>query len=250
MSAVGRALLLAVVALSTAAVPLLATADSNGYLDAGVPATDRTWLGPDYARAATIIGSGKVDLPVLEDPAGAAVLRRFVSLENLALARNKRMPIGSRIDDASLILGGTNALLTFYLDAANSDQDVHREVTLVMVFSLRVMATVLPLIDEFATSVSDFEKQPVRVEGRRKVLNGAMTMFSGAEVSLSETHFYSDEDISQLLAGMAETLPVLKAAFTPDYRTELRIKLKEHKARLDRPQDRASIDRMLREVGE
>jgi hypothetical protein len=94
----------------------------------------------------------------------------------------------------------------------------------------------------------DFENQPKRVEGRKIFLGGIVKMFSGAEISLSETPFYTNEDVSLRLKAMADTLPTLKMAFTDQFREELKIKMIEHRDRMSDPADIANINRMLQEL--
>jgi len=244
-----RKVLLAASLMIAAAVAERAQAQSNSYLEAGIPATNRVWLGPDYERAAGILASGSVDLPRYDDEAGRDVLLRLTSLENFALANNRTLAIGARLNDTALRLNGAGTILKLYLNAATNGAKVNRELVQLSVFLLHNATILLPMLDEFAASIPDFYNQPIRVEGRRKAHAGVVTMFAGAEVSLSETDFYSTEDVSYLLQGMADTLPALKVAFTPEYREELRIKLNEHRARLDGVEDRAILDRMLLELG-
>jgi hypothetical protein len=81
------------------ALPLAAAAQPDPFLEAGVPAATRVWSGPDYQRAAEILTAGKVPLPKLSDPQGAALLRRVTSRDNLALLGDKSLPLTARMDD-------------------------------------------------------------------------------------------------------------------------------------------------------
>src|SRR5262245_11683277 len=94
-------------------------ADSDPYLEAGVPATNRVWSGPDYARTAEVLASGSVGLPMYEDAAGKAVLDRLTSFENFALAKNTTIDVVARINDTNQMLTGANSLLKQYLAVAN-----------------------------------------------------------------------------------------------------------------------------------
>ncbi len=225
-----------------------AQGETSAYLEAGVPAPNRIWLGPEYARAAEVLTSSKIGLPRYDERAGRAVLERLTSMENFALANNHTIAVGSRVQDILMILDGTRAILNAYLAAATAGEKVNRELTRIYVFLLHISATLLPIVDEFAATIPDFENQPVRVQGRQRVHAGVATMFSGAQVTLSARDFYTDEDLSLLLQGMADTLPVLEKVFTSEFRKELQIKLNEDKARFSDSGDMANIERMLREL--
>jgi hypothetical protein len=101
----------AVIALTATIICDLAIAESNIYLEAGVPATNREWTGPDYARTSEVLASGKVELPTYDDEAGKAVLDRLTSTENLALAKEPTIAAEMRVNDSIMMLSSTNALL-------------------------------------------------------------------------------------------------------------------------------------------
>lgn len=222
--------------------------ETSVYLEAGIPVTNRVWSGPDYARVAEVLASEEVDVPRYNEVAGREVLDRLTSLENFALANNRTIAVDLRIQDILMILDGTRAVLNQYFAAATKGEKVNRELTQVFVFLLHISATMIPIMDEFVATIPDFENQPVRVEGRQRMYAGIVTMFSGAQVTLSEKGFYTDEDLSLLLQGMADTLADLERVFTLEFRRELQIKLNEDKARFNTPGDIANIERMLREL--
>jgi len=238
----------AVIALTASLISDFAGAESNVYLEAGVPATNREWTGPDYARTSEVLASGNVVLPTYDNEAGKAVLDRLTSTENFALAKEHTIAVEARINDSVMMLTATNALLKQYLALAQKGERVNRELTELLVFVLRNAAVVLTVFDEYAATIPDFDNQPTRVEGRWKIRAGAVTMFSGAEVSLSEAHFYTEEDFSRMLQGMADTFPTFNKAFTPEFREEIRIKLNEDKGRFKKAEDIANVERMLREL--
>jgi hypothetical protein len=131
---------------------------------------------------------------------------------------------------------------------AQKGAKVNRELTELFVFILHNAAVILTVFDEYAATIPDFDNQPNRVEGRRKMRAGAVTMFSGVEVSLSESYFYTEQDFSRMLQGMADTFPTFNKAFTPEFREEIRLKLNKNKGRFKKAEDIANIDRMLREL--
>jgi hypothetical protein len=248
---VSPALVRVLVAISLVAVLFAAppaTSDSNPYLEAGIPATDRLWAGPDYERAAAVLQTGAVPMPLYSDPDGADVLNRLFSVENFSLSRNESLPIEPRLNDIQSIASGMGSIMKLYIAAANRGENPHAEAVGCMAFMLHVGAEMILRFDEFVSGMPDFESQPNRVEGRRIFRRGIATLFSGAEISLSETFLYAAEDISLLLQAMADTLPVLKTVFSDDFREEIKIKLVEDRDRMSDPADIANINRMLQEL--
>src|ERR1700681_1965602 len=94
-----RRSVLAIAILLAAHLAVAAVAETNPFLEAGIPATTRMWSGADYERTAEVLAGGKVPLPKFSDPQGAALLRRFTSTENLMLQRDKSLPLPMRLQD-------------------------------------------------------------------------------------------------------------------------------------------------------
>ena len=61
---------LAIAILLAAHPAVAAMAETNPFLEAGIPAPSRTWTGPDYERTIEILTAGKVPLPSFADPQG------------------------------------------------------------------------------------------------------------------------------------------------------------------------------------
>jgi hypothetical protein len=240
------ALLFASTGLALSQGPL---GDASALAEAGIPALSREWVGDDYARAAGLLAAGKVPLPRLSDETGRLFLQRLTSTENFSFYRNRTLPIEQRLDNLLKLMSGSGTIMKQYATAANKGLDLHREITQQLAFSLRFAAMGVQLIDEFLPTIPKDDKYPVRMDGLKRTNGGLTSIFVGAEMSLSETKFYSPEDLSLLLGAMAETLPVVKKAFPPDYRIELRKKLESRKSAFPRKEDAQSIQRMIDELG-
>lgn len=230
-------------------LPSRSGADEKALITAGVPALSREWSGEEYAKAAKVIASGEVPLPMLTDETGRAFLDRLTATENFSLCRDKNLPFGTRLDNYLKLLNGANTILAQYLAAANKGGDVHAECTWMMVYLLRTAAAGTEIMEEFIPTVPKDEKYAVRMDGLKKMRSGLTTIFAGAETSLSERTFFQDQDLSQLLSAMVETLPTFKKSFARDYELELRHKLEADKAVFSQTKDKQSIDRMLDELG-
>lgn len=225
------------------------------YVEAGIPAASRVWLGEAYLQAAQVFGSGKVELPRYSDPQGALVIGRIVSLENLSFQRNTALPAQTRLVDALQMLQGANSIMQIYIkaadklkpEAAHGDNYV-REAAAVLAFLLRVATNTVDLVEEIKPTIAHDDKYAARMEALTKMSTGVTTMFSGAETALSETNIFSARDLSGVLEAMAATLPHLKSQFAPDYRVELRKKLESRRLVFTDPQDAANLESMIREL--
>jgi hypothetical protein len=108
---------LAIAILLAAPLAVAAVAETNPFLEAGIPAASRSWTGPDYERTLEILVAGKVPLPSFADPQGAALLRRMTSTDNLSLQRDKSVPLSARLLDFLQVQQGAGRLLSLYAGA-------------------------------------------------------------------------------------------------------------------------------------
>lgn len=225
-------------------------AASNPYLEAGIPASDREWHGVDYARASEILSAGKVALPRLSDPLGAALLNRLTSTENFSLNRNRDLPVEARLSDYLAIQQGANKVLNLYLSTMlRGEAKVTAEMTQIVAFSLQVSALGIDLVEEFLPKIPKDESYAKRMEGLKQMYSGISTQFQGAEAMLGESNIYSQPERSRLLDAMAGALPVLKKAFSQDFRVELRKKLEDDRKLFQSSQDLDRLQSMIRELG-
>ncbi|MES1244004.1 MAG: hypothetical protein ABUT39_20545 [Acidobacteriota bacterium] len=223
---------------------------SNPFLEAGIPASDREWHGPDYTRTSEILSAGKVALPRLSEPLGAALLGRLTSTENFSLDRNGALPIEARLGDYLAIQQGTNKVLNLYVATmVRGEAKVTAEMTQIVAFSLRVSALGIDLVEEFLPKIPKDESYAARMEGLKQMYSGISTQFQGAEAMLGEIKIYSQPERSLLLDAMAGALPVLRKAFSQDFRVELRKKLEDDRSLFSSSQDLDRLQSMIRELG-
>lgn len=239
--------LLAIAILLATLLAVAAMAETNPFLEAGIPAATRQWSGPDYARALEILTAGKVPLPRFDDPQGAALLRRMTSTDNLSLQRDKSVPLTGRLQDFLQVQQGAGNLLSLYLVA--KEGDYRPELAHTAAFLLHASAQGVDLVEEMVPMLPKDEQYATRMEGRKKMDEGMTSIFVGAEQMLAEQNGFSADDLSVLLDAMADTLPRLKKCFPPDARIELRKKLEADKARFKKDEDARRIDRMIGELG-
>jgi hypothetical protein len=230
------------------ALPLAAAAQTDPFLEAGVPAATRLWSGPDYQRAAEILTAGKVPLPKFADPQGAALLRRATSLDNLALLGDKSLPLTARMDEFIQLQQGAVGLLKLYLVASDAG-GYRQELAGLTALLLHSSARGAELVEEMLPTLPKDETYASRMEGLKEMKEGMTTAFVGTEQMLTPENNFSPEDLSLLLEAMAQTLPHLKTGFPPEVRIEMRKKLEDDKARFKKDEDTRRLDRMLSELG-
>jgi hypothetical protein len=238
---------LAIAILFAAHLAAAAVAQTNPFLEAGVPATSRVWTGPDYTRAVEVLSAGKVSLPRFGDPQGAALLDRITSTENLSLQRNKNVELSLRLQDFLQVQQGATKLLSLYVNA--KDLDYRPELTRIAAFILHSSAQGVDLAQEFTPTIPKDDTYATRMEGLKKMNDGLTRVFVGTEQMLSERNNLAPDDLSILLEAMAATLPRIKIVFPNDVRIELRKKLEADKARFQKEEDVRRLDRMIGELG-
>ena len=242
-----RRTVLAIILLFTALLAAAAVAQTNPFLEAGVPATSRLWTGPDYTRAVEVLSAGKIPLPRFVDPQGAAILDRITSTENLSLQRNKDVALSLRLQDFLQVQQGATRLLSLYVNA--KDIDYRPELTRLAAFILHSSAQGVDLAQEFTLTLPKDDTYATRMEGLKQMNDGLTRVFVGTEQMLSERNNLAPDDLSILLEAMATTLPRIKIVFPFDVRIELRKKLEADRARFKKEEDVRRIDRMIGELG-
>lgn len=221
---------------------------ADAFLESGIPASSREWLGADYEIAVRILTSGKLKLPRFSDPQGSAILSRITATENFSFHRNKSLPLRSRFEDYLKLQESTNTLAKAYFAASLKGERVNKEVSRLLAFLLLASVVGVDLMDEFVPTIPRDDKYAVRMDGLRQFRSGLTTQFVGAEMTLTEANGFSSDDRSAILEAMGATLPKLKGAFAADVRIELARKLEIDKTRLNRPKDIQLLDGMIREL--
>jgi hypothetical protein len=220
--------------------------DTNAV--AKLPALSREWRGVDYQAVAAAIGKGKIPLPRFSDEPGAMLLKKITSVENLAFAQSKSLPIESRLQEIIALVPAANSIMSAYVVPANQGEKVNAELAALLSFMLHAASAQAGILEEYLPRIPHDDKYAKRMEGAKLVRSGLTNMFSGAETSLSERPFYSPDDISLLLQAMADTLPSVRNLLASDFRLELCGKLTAHRKRATRSNDIRNLDRMLAEL--
>jgi hypothetical protein len=239
-----RSALLTVLTLALAP----AWAQSNRYLEAGIPDVSREWNGGDYVRAVQVLVEGKVSLPRLSDPQGAALLRRITSTGTFARYRDKSLPLDPRLEDFDKVYQQTNVLLKLYLaEPVIGGVAPHQELAALVAFLLQGSALWIDLIDEIIPTIPKDPTSEAQMAALQEMRAGLTQVFQGAEETL-ESQLLSTDDRSVILEAMESSLPKVKKAFPEEVRVELRKKLEEDKARFSAERDLQRLGAMIREL--
>jgi hypothetical protein len=221
---------------------------SNPFLDAGIPPTNREWRGSDYIQTLTILSTGKIAPPVFSEKAGAALLHRITSVENLSFYKNRAIPVQARLSDWSSLQKGANSLMYLYYETSiEKKQALNAEISNLLAFMLHVSAQGADLVEESLPTVPKDDKYTTRMEGLRTMNAGLTKLFFVAEIALTYDG-YSSTDRSAILDAMASTLPRIKKVFTDGARTELSNKLEADRKSFSRVEDNQKITKMLRDL--
>src|SRR5262249_20787681 len=123
--------------------------------------------------------------------------------------------------------------------------EIHHEVTALMAYMLLTVKETLIIVDEFLPTIPKDDTYEDRMKGLQTMKQGVTTVFSGAEVSLSETKIYDASDLSVLLRAMAECLPVVDRSFSSATKQEFSRKLQSRMNQFTGPEDREALTAML-----
>jgi hypothetical protein len=219
---------------------------ANSFVELGAPSTDREWQGADYAAVAELAKTKKIPLPRISDVDGELLLNRFCDIENFNFCRNSSLPISERLNSGQSIQAATNDLLLLYVTAQNSGKDFRKELSRICAFTLHVALLTFEVTEEYLLSVPKDDRWETRMKGLRQMKNGVAITFSGIEQSLSEGTFDHD-GVILVERAMSEVLPKLKIHFSPEFQTEIRLKLQK---RSSASKDEAEIGLLNQMVAE
>ncbi|MEY2882275.1 MAG: hypothetical protein RLZZ15_4655 [Verrucomicrobiota bacterium] len=215
------------------------------YLGLGAPSPDHDWYGADMELMAGVLRSPEISLPRLSDAGSATYIARVINPANFSLYRNTRLPIGTRISDFLKFQGAVRDILMRYTADANRGIDLHREVAVLMCHMLSTSTQGIALVDEFVPALPEDDTYAIRMDGLKKFMHSLVLIFSAAEQSLSETKFYSKEDLSALLRAMDDSLPSLLPSFSDADRKEFSRKLSARATQFTSSHDKEAIIRMI-----
>ena len=216
--------------------------------DGALPSASHEWSGAEYDQLGTALRSGTVPLPRFADEAGAALLRRMTSNENLSAYRDRRVPVQTRIRLWLPRFRGMHEVFKAYLrDVTEKGARPGKELAALQACLLEIGALGADLNVEFLRTVQKDDKSAQQVAAVNKMNKVLPSFFSNAEIALATPGFYAAEDVSKLVVAMDSALPHLKKVFTPELAVAIRGRLEADRVRLA-GKDRAALERMIGEL--
>lgn len=218
-------------------IPMLGMMSAQTYGAPGYPPADRPWDATDYQRLRGLIVTGQQPLPTLADKASNAVFKRMISNQNVAQtkSRDKTISAGERMMALVTSLGAVQHMTVLYLKEVNKGKPYERELAKLLVYMLNTAGPSIKLGDEFIASMPRDDKYETRLGGMRQAHNGLAQIFSGAIVSISETHIYSKPSTLELVQASLDNLPAYQRILkTADRQKAIRIVERQLKATSDK----------------
>jgi hypothetical protein len=208
------------------------------------PDTDRPWTSVDYRDLAERIVAGRVPLPTLAEPAARRAFERMVSLDNLAVVRNKSAPIASRVPEMLAMISATRTLMLGYLDEAKRGRPYERELARLQVYTLAQASLVVALVDEFLPTVKKDANYEARMAGLGNIRSALRSVTSGTVESTTDTRFFSKASTLEQVAGLERYLPVLHRILVDEDRRELLARVEDATDKATDDEIRAALVRL------
>jgi hypothetical protein len=170
---------------------------------------------------------------------------RLTSAENLALFRNRTLPLEVRFPGALQWYQAQYQTLVIYLSGLVKNQVRDSEMVELMGSVLRSTVVLLELVDEFLPIIrKDDPTYETRMRGLDTMKRGLSAIVAGSLQMLTERDNYRDGELARLVGYMLETFPVMVPQLPSASRYETEI-------RLEKMQDNAALKELqpgLREL--
>ena len=199
------------------------------YLGAGVPAHDRSWMGPDMQAAANALealaAKGGAQLPRYQSDRSGELFDRMTHAENLEMLGNKGLPIDLRMQHGVIFLQAQNQVFKMYLNDLLTGKTGGAEMVELFGATLRTTAATLPLVKEFlATLDKNDPTYPTRINGLRQMRRGFANVIGGALQSLTESETFTVAERRKLLGYIRVATPSIVPDLPDGSRKELVLK--------------------------
>ena len=203
----------------------------DDYIQAGMPAHDRSWFGADMTRAAHILGAiaqkDAGQLPRYQSQRSGEAFERLTADDNLDLYRNRSLPMEQRMPDALNYGQSFNQITKLYLVAFNRHAVGDSELVELIGAHLRLTVVMIQLVDEFLPTLDkDDPTYPVRMAGLKGAKNGTAIIVAGSLQMLTESRAIRTSELKRLVGYMQDTFPVILRGLPSGSRSETLLRLK------------------------
>jgi hypothetical protein len=219
------------------------------FLARGGPSPDQAWGGLEYLKASVFLLQsidGYAQLPRHTGAVDAALFARFVSEENLVVARDERLPRQARSKELIHILDGAKTLFLLYGAAQKQDPGFVAEGARLQTFRLAAAALWLDIVEaELASRTQAAEAQ--RSRAVRASSGGAFSGTVNETLPLLAGDAGATADDRLLLArALEQHLPRHQRALPDEARSALQSRLQTLGAQEPHPEVRAVLERLAR----
>lgn len=200
------------------------------YIEKGMPANDREWVGLDYNQAASVLEAVSDDdptmLPRYHSAVSGAVFGRIVSSENYARLHLETIPRQTRFYEASDILRGLSRILLVYNSAMNSRRLFDSEEIELFRSILEVSRFVVQIANEAAASPAERPTDSLFVD-RDQLRKGLASILSGDLRVFTEKNFFRPAELLRHADTMTRMFPDLFPFLSANSQLELKVRLDE-----------------------
>ena len=202
------------------------------YIQLGLTAPDRPWMGGEFADIAMIIGKlaehDATQLPRFQSSTSGQIFARLVSKQNLDFYRNASMPLQQRIQDIIAHTQGLNTVLWRYVTISTQRSGLEGEIVELAGAMMHVSVIMQELTDELLPQLDPTDPTyPTRMQGLERLKNGFAITFAGALQMLEETDRYEIKDLQRLLGHLQATLPEITPHLNEGSQLENLVRIEE-----------------------
>jgi hypothetical protein len=201
------------------------------YIEAGVPAHDRSWSGDDMTRAANVLVAiaqkNASQLPRYGSQQSGEAFARLTADDNLDLYRNRSLPLEQRLPDALSYMQSSNQISKLYLAAFHQHAVGDCELVEFAGAQLRVSVVMITLVNEFLPTLDKNDPTyPIRMDGLKQMKHGMATLVVGSLQILTESHAYRTLELKRLVGYMRNTFADILPALPEGSRSESVIRMR------------------------
>lgn len=205
-------------------------ADSSldAYLEAGVPAPDRTWTTFDYARANEALQTlkdGRTRLPRYGDPVTGVLFAKLVDEAILEPMKNPEHGLKARLDDGMRVLTSSGALVQLYVEAHTRSPDYAAELARLSVIGFLGSSAMFDLASEIPNAPEGTENRAKQDAGRAQMGEGLATAVGGLMTMASAPDEIAEPERLHIARSLRRELPRQWHYVPPLSAKELRAKL-------------------------
>jgi hypothetical protein len=199
------------------------------YIEKGMPANDREWIGSDYVTAAAVLeeigNDDPTTLPRYQSAVSGAMFARMVSSENYARIHLETISRQTRFYDASEMLRGLSRILLVYNSATNSRRLFDSEEVELLRFILEVSRGFVQFVNQGGASAG--QAADSLVIDRDQLRKGLTSILSGDLRIFTEKNLFRPAELLRHADTLTQMLPDLFPLLSANSQLELKVRLDE-----------------------